>query len=200
MLRLQHSTTAVWRTQDSQEWHTPSIDCYSIDSLTYIQASRMSCQHSTTSSKNRNFVCQRPWGLHHKVKSNLCGRGGHDGELWCSQPFTKVPVSEALWVIADLLVDDDTLRNRTTLLSADIVSLIRLCLTTTYFQFGGDFYEQVEGAAMGSPLSQLVANMCMQDCAQRALTRAPLKPRCGYATCMTPLSSGNMVIRSCKLP
>ena len=49
-------------------------------------------------------------------------------------------------------------------------ALTRLCLTTTYFQFGGDFYEQVEGAAMDSPLSPVVANINMQGFAQRALT------------------------------
>ena len=67
--------------------------------------------------------------------------------------FTRVSVSEALLVIEDLLADDDTLRNRTTLLPAEIVSLTRLCLTITYFQFRGDIYKQVEGAAMGSPIT-----------------------------------------------
>ena len=56
------------------------------------------------------------------------------------------------------------------------MSLTRLCLTTTCFQCGGDFYEQVEGAAMGFPLSPVVANIYMQDFEQRALTTAPLKP------------------------
>ena len=90
--------------------------------------------------------------------------------------FTRVPVSEALRVIEDLLADDDTLRYWITLLPADIVSLSRLCLTTTYFQFGGDFYEKVEGVAMGSPLSPVVANIYMQDFEQRAMTTATLKP------------------------
>ena len=90
--------------------------------------------------------------------------------------FTRIPVSEALRVMEDLLADDDTLKNRTTLLPADIVSVSRLCLTTTYFQFGGDFYEKVEGVAMGSPLSPVVANIYMQDFEQGAVTTAPLKP------------------------
>ena len=77
--------------------------------------------------------------------------------------FTRVPVSEALCVIEDLLADDDTLETRTTMLPTDIVSLTRLCLTTTYFQFGRVFDEQVEGAAMDSPLSPVVANIYMQD-------------------------------------
>ena len=89
--------------------------------------------------------------------------------------FIRVPVSEALRVIEDLLADDDTLETRTTMLPTDIVSLTRLCLTTTYFQFGSAFYEQVEGAAMGSPLSPVIANIYMQDFEHRALT-APLQP------------------------
>ena len=61
-------------------------------------------------------------------------------------------------------------------LPADIASLIRLYLTTTYFQFGSDFNEQVEGVAMGTHLSPVVANIYMQDFAQKALRTAPLKP------------------------
>ena len=37
--------------------------------------------------------------------------------------FTKVPTGDALRVIEDLLAEDDTLRDRTTLLPTDIVSL-----------------------------------------------------------------------------
>ena len=84
--------------------------------------------------------------------------------------FTRVPVSDALCVIEDLLEDDDTRKTRTTILPTDIMSLNRLLLTTTYFQFGNVFYEEVEGAAMGSPLSPFVANIYMQDFEHRALT------------------------------
>ena len=90
--------------------------------------------------------------------------------------FTRVPVSEALHVIEDLLTDDDTLKTRATMLPSNIMSLARMCLTTTYFQFGSAFYEQVEGAALGSPLSPVGANIYMQDFKHRVLTAAPLKP------------------------
>ena len=90
--------------------------------------------------------------------------------------FTKVPTGEALRVIEELLIKDDTLQGRTTLLPMDIVSLTSLCLKTTYFQFGGQFYEQVEGAAMGSPLSPVVVNIFMQEFEMRMLHTAPLKP------------------------
>ena len=89
--------------------------------------------------------------------------------------FTKVPTGDALRVIEDLLAEDDTLRDRMTLLPTDIVSLTGLCLNTTYFHFEGNFYEQVAGAAMGSPLSPVVANIYKQDFESRVLGTAPLK-------------------------
>ena len=41
----------------------------------------------------------------------------------------------------------------------DIILLLEFCLKNTYFSFQGQFYEQVEGAAMGSPVSPIVANL-----------------------------------------
>ena len=90
--------------------------------------------------------------------------------------FTKVSTGDALRDIEDLLAEDGTLRDRTILLPTDIVSLTGLCLNTTYFHFGGNFYEQVEGAAMGSPLSPVVANIYRQDFESRVLVTAPRKP------------------------
>ena len=43
----------------------------------------------------------------------------------------------------------------------------------TYFSFQGQFFEQVEGAAMGSPVSPIVANLCMEYLEQNALSTAP---------------------------
>jgi len=66
--------------------------------------------------------------------------------------FTRVPVDEALEVISELLLQDETLPERTTIPAPDLCHLIELCLKSTYFRFGDTFYEQVEGAAMGSPV------------------------------------------------
>ena len=92
--------------------------------------------------------------------------------------FTRVQVQvrEALRVIEDLLKADDTSKTRATMLPADIVSLTRLCLTTTYFQFWSALYEQEEGATMGSPLSLVGAKIYMQDLECRTMTTAPSKP------------------------
>ncbi|XP_072030659.1 uncharacterized protein [Amphiura filiformis] len=67
--------------------------------------------------------------------------------------FTNVPIDDASKIIGDILRDDDTLKNRTRMTSDEIVELMKLCLTSTYFKWQGKFYEQKEGQAMGSPLS-----------------------------------------------
>ncbi|XP_068692843.1 uncharacterized protein [Montipora foliosa] len=43
-----------------------------------------------------------------------------------------------------------------------IVELIDICLKTTYFSFMGIFFKQQDGCAMGSPVSPIVANLCME--------------------------------------
>ena len=58
-----------------------------------------------------------------------------------------------------------------------IISLLELCLKTTYFQFQGRFFEQLQGAAMGSPISPIVANLFMEDFEIKAINSAVDPPR-----------------------
>ena len=91
-----------------------------------------------------------------------------------SAQFTSFPVDPALKVIKDLLEKDSTLKERTVLTVEDIIQLLEFCLKNTYFSFQGQFYEQVEGAAMGSPVSPIVANLYMEYSEQKPLSTATL--------------------------
>ena len=91
--------------------------------------------------------------------------------------FTSVPIDPALNIIKDLLVKDNTLKERTVMEVEDIILLLEFCLKNTYFSFQGQFYEQVEGAAMGSPVSPIVANLYMEYLEQKALSTAPNPPK-----------------------
>ena len=55
--------------------------------------------------------------------------------------------------------------------------VVELCLRTIYFQFQEDFFEQTDGAAMGSPLSPIITNLFMEDLEQRVIQSAPLQPK-----------------------
>ena len=94
--------------------------------------------------------------------------------------FTSVPIDPALKIIKDLLDKDTTLKERTVVDVGDIILLLEFCLKNTYFSFQGQFYEQGEGAAMGSPVSPIVANLYMEYLEQKALSTAPTPQVLGH--------------------
>ena len=94
-----------------------------------------------------------------------------------SSLFTNVPIDEAVRVIRGRLQEDETLEDRTTLSPDRVAELLEVCLRSTYFSYNGNFYEQREGAAMGSPVSAVVANLYMEFFEELALASAPAKPR-----------------------
>ena len=67
--------------------------------------------------------------------------------------FTSVPIQPVVNIIQQKLANDKDLQQRTTMSIKHIISLLKFCLRSTYFVFQGQYYEQVEGAAMGSPHS-----------------------------------------------
>ncbi len=91
--------------------------------------------------------------------------------------FMSVPVNDSLTIIRRKLENDSELSNHTSLSVDHVIELLKCCLTTTYFLFDGEFYTQTEGAAMGSPVSPLVANLFMEDFEERALSSYPHPPR-----------------------
>ena len=71
---------------------------------------------------------------------------------------------------------DESLKERTNIPSDAICQLTETCLRATYFMFEDQFYEQVDGAEMGSPLSPIVANLYMESFERSALSSARLTP------------------------
>ena len=103
--------------------------------------------------------------------------------------FTSVPVDPALNIIKDLLEKDHTIKERTVMEVSDIILLMEFCLKNTYFSFQDQFYDQVEDAAMGSPVSLIVANLYLEYLEQKVLSTAPSPLGSGTGLWMTPLSS-----------
>jgi len=78
--------------------------------------------------------------------------------------FTKVPVEESLTLVSQHF-------------NKDILALYKHVLTSTYFCVDGQFYEQTDGVAMGSPV---IANFYMEDFEMKAIKQSTHKPACWY--------------------
>ena len=90
--------------------------------------------------------------------------------------FTSVAIPAVLKIIEEKLIKDKDLQQRTNMAIKHIIKLLEFCLRSTYFVFQRQHYEQVEGAAMGSPLSPIVANIYMDHFETEVLETAPHPP------------------------
>jgi hypothetical protein len=77
--------------------------------------------------------------------------------------FTKVPITDTIEFLSHHFEDD-------------VLALFKHVLTSTYFWFEGQFYEQADGVTMGSPLSLVIANFFMEDFEKKAIKLATHKP------------------------
>ena len=83
-----------------------------------------------------------------------------------SGPFNQHSQTQAL--------KDPTLPQRTQMSIPQIVTLLEFCLKNMYFLFHGKYYEQVQGTAMGFPISLLIANPFIEESEVKALTTASI--------------------------
>ena len=83
--------------------------------------------------------------------------------------FTCLPVKDCVEITRKKLLDNN--------MPIEYAELLEHCLTSGYLMFNDEFYVQVDGIAMGSPVSPLVADIFMEDFEERALTTAPVSPR-----------------------
>ena len=90
--------------------------------------------------------------------------------------FTSVPVATSIQIVKQILQQDPTLPQRTNMSIQQITTLLECCFTNTDFLFQGKYYEQVQGAAMGSPISSLIANLFMEEFEVIALSTCPHPP------------------------
>ena len=81
--------------------------------------------------------------------------------------FTNVPIDATVQAALQKLENDPNLADRTMLTPAQIADLWTFVLRSTYFLYNGSIYEQKDGAAMGSPVSAVIANLYMERLAIR---------------------------------
>ena len=80
--------------------------------------------------------------------------------------FTSVPLQLALDCTKTVI---NKSHYQPPLPTDDLMDLLHLCLTSTYFQYNGRHYKQLHETAMGSPVSVVVAEIVMQNIEEQAL-------------------------------
>ena len=87
--------------------------------------------------------------------------------------FTSTPVPDAIKAVRIKLDEDPKLQDRTPLSRERILELLSFCLNTTYFTYRGVIYKHKHGAAMGLPVSPIIANLYMEGFEEMAIRTAP---------------------------
>ena len=93
--------------------------------------------------------------------------------------FASVPIQPAINIIKKHLEEDGEPQQRASMMVSHITYLLEFCLKSTYFTSQVRYYEKMEGAALGSPISPIVANLYMEDFEVKAIN-----------TCLHPLLCG----------
>ena len=91
--------------------------------------------------------------------------------------FSNFPIDGAVQAALRKLESDPTLADHTTLTPAQIADLLDFVLGSTYFQYNGSIYEQREGTAMGSPVSEVIPNLYMEIFKEKGIEYTPCKPK-----------------------
>ena len=90
-----------------------------------------------------------------------------------SATFTSIPVPVALQVINSKISTCTNFSNVYKIPTEKFIKLEEFTLTNCIFCFNKKFYKQLQGAAMGSPVSPIIANIYMEQCESLAIHTCP---------------------------
>ena len=164
--------TVLWSPQNPQSWHPLRPIVSSRGSITYGVAKELASIIHPLVGQSQHHLKNTQHFIQQIQQVKL-----EQGEVISSYDvkalFTSVPVDPSINIVKQRLTQDPTLPQRTQMSIPQIVTLLEFCLKNTYFLFQGKYYEQVHGAAMGSPISPLIANLFMEEFEVKALSTAP---------------------------
>ena len=86
--------------------------------------------------------------------------------------YRNIPIIDTLNIIKDYVNSDDQFIWKTAIPQDKFLDLVHLVLTTTWYTFNSQFYQQTDGVAMGGSTSSTTAEIYMQAYERTAITTA----------------------------
>ena len=91
--------------------------------------------------------------------------------------YTNVPITDTVNIIKDYVNNDDQFTRKTAIPQEKFLDLVNLVLTTTWYTFNSQFYQQTNGVAMVCPASSITAEIYMQAHERSAIFTALHTPK-----------------------
>ena len=89
--------------------------------------------------------------------------------------YTNIPIIDTLNILKDYVNDYDHFTRKTAISQDKFLDLLNLVLTTNWYTFNSQFYQQTDGVAVGGPASSTTAKVYMQA-HERTATSTALHP------------------------
>ena len=86
--------------------------------------------------------------------------------------YANIPMIDTLNIIKDYVNNYDQFTRKTAIPQDKFLDLVHLVLTTTWYTFNSQFYQQTDGIAIGGPASSTTAEIYMQVYERTAITTA----------------------------
>jgi len=148
----------------------------SIQSPTYNLSKHLSNILSNITNK-KEYSIHNSIDFKNKIKNKIVSNGHAILSLDVSSLFTNIPTDLVTKLIKKHWID---IKEHTTINLNSFIKGTELCLNTTYFQFENNFFKQIFGCAMGTPLSATVANLVMEELEDECLRKLKHKPSFYY--------------------
>ena len=85
--------------------------------------------------------------------------------------FTNIPLAETVDICCDLVFKGKMIVDG--LAKEDLKELLTIATTESFILFDGEYYQQIDGVAMGSPLGPTLANIFMCHHEESWLSQCP---------------------------
>lgn len=134
----------------------PIVSC--IDSPFYKMSKFLSNTLSKVVGKTKSFI-QDSFHFRNFIKHQKIPEHYMLASLDVISLYTNIPLELIETVIEEYW---DKIKHHTKLPKKEFLYALKVCATSTFFQYQEEFYQQISGVAMGGPVSAVIANLVME--------------------------------------